>query len=222
MDIKITFDPAQRELAQRISDDLKASNLRLDGRYLIALVTPALVADEAAVNEMASAQSKGYQIVPAVVQAAELPAHINALPPVDISDKYRKDKLRTHLRQVDITPAVKRRNRLLTVGLVAIIAVVFIWAVTGLATGQMGPPQDEFATEFAVQQAMIDEMMRPTLAGFMPRSTTDAEGFPQTMEAVSTRVQPYLMQTATEQAASIQATQAAISTSAVQTQTAGE
>lgn len=221
MDIKITFDPAQKELAQRISDDLRASHLRLDGRYLIVLVTPELVADDAAITEIESAQANGYQVVPAVLQPAELPPQISALPPVDLS-KYRKDKLRVYLRKVDITPNVKRRNRLLTVGLVAAIAAVFIWAVTGLATGQMGPPHEEFATEYAVQQAMIDEMVQPTLEGFMPRSTGDAEGFPQTVEAVTTRVQPYLRQTATAQAASIQATQAAISTSAVQTQTAGE
>lgn len=222
MQLRISYAPPQAELAQQISDDLKKSNLRLDGNYLLVLVTPQLVADDAAIKEVRGLQQKGFQVVPVVIEQANLPVDIPALPPLNMTGSYRADKVRVYLRSVDITPDVKRRNRILTLVVVGFVIAIFTWAIIGLGTGQMGPPTDEFATEYAVQQEMISEFMRPTLESFQPRTTDEAVGFPQTVEAVTTRVQPFLIATATAQAGDIQATQAVIGTSAAQTQTSDD
>jgi hypothetical protein len=90
----------------------------------------------------------------------------------------------------------------------------------GLMGGYIGMPVDEFSTEAAIQEAMIETLTFPTLDPLMPRTTQDAENFPLTVEAANTRNAPLLMMTATALPGHLQATQAAIATAADMTSTA--
>lgn len=220
MQLKITFAAGQDDLARRIQTDLAQSHLRLDHSYRVVLVTPALVNDATIMDEIAAARQSGMRIVPVIIENADFPAGPGDLPPVDMTGKYKRDALIAAIRRDDIGATVRGRNRRLFAWVGVVAVVIFAVGLVSIGSGTVRVPVNEFATENAVQQQMIATFQYPTLEGLMPRSTQEAQGFPATVEAASTRDFVGLVTTATAQAAQIQATQQVIATAAAQTMTA--
>jgi hypothetical protein len=218
--LNITYAPDEANLAERIQQDLAATNETLNGNILIVLVSPASVQDKTVLKAIHAARSDKHIILPVMVSRTALPDVLAQLETVDFTKGYQLDTLLTALRRAIAGHSTRRKNLLIGAVLLVLILISFTASIYGLMTGIVGVPVDEFSTEAAIQESMIETLVFPTLDPLMPRTTQDAENFPMTVEAANTRNAPFLMMTATALPRNLQATQDAIATAAVMTSTA--
>lgn len=195
--LQIVHVPADEALAQRIADDLGTTRLNLEYRYTVVLLTPESVQDESILAAIESAQADDRFIIPILLSPVKLPDSINHLEPVDMSGGYRKRTLERVVRQIEVGKRRIERNNLILFGMLLVGLFMFGMAILMVGGGIATFPVDEYATELARNNAMIEAFAMPTLYGFMPRTTADAEAFPVTVEAASTRVREFLKATAT-------------------------
>lgn len=213
-ELQVTYSADHAELAQRIQHDISQSPLlhTLEYSMLLVITTPATRDDPEVQQRIQQAEREGWLIVPVMIERTELPPAL-ARTAIDFSRGYNARRLVTHLNHVDVTPTVRRRNRLALGVFVLIIIMMFMAAVGGIVSGTVGFPVEEYATEGAAQRTyednLIATLVAPTLEGLRPRSTADAMSFPSTVEAVSTRDRGFLIGTATQLPIDVQATRAA-------------
>ncbi|MCU0512056.1 MAG: toll/interleukin-1 receptor domain-containing protein [Anaerolineae bacterium] len=213
---------ASRDLpiAEEMKSDLVASSLTLDHDYLLVLVTAAALQD-ASVTTAVQEAAPPRRVLPVLLEKVPLPPALAGRPLLDFSRSgYRKERLVYFLRREDIGKERLAGNRRILGFMLVIVVIMFIAAWLGIAGGLVAFPVDEYATENAMQNAMIDAFVLPTLDAFMPRTTQDATDFPQTLAAASTRIQVFLAQTATAIPANARATLEGIATAADLTMTA--
>jgi hypothetical protein len=137
-----------------------------------------------------------------------------------LTGRYHNNTIKSAQRRASGGQTTRRRNTLIGTILLVLVMLSFTASVIGLATGYIGVPLDEFSTEAAIQNGMIETLIFPTLDPLMPRTTQDAENFPLTVAAANTRNAPLLMMTATALPRNQQATQAAFMTIEAATSTA--
>lgn len=218
--LNITYAPDDADLAERMQQDLTTANETFDANILIVLVSPASVRDKSVLKTISASRSYNHIILPVMVSRTELPDALSKLETVDLTKGYQFNTVMTALRRAVTGQDTRRRNRRIGWILLALVLISFIVSIMSIMTGVVGVPVDEFATENAIQESMIETLTFPTLDPLMPRTTQDAENFPLTVEAANTRNAPLLMMTATALPHNLQATQDAIATSAAMTSTA--
>lgn len=218
--LRITYAPNDTQLAQRLQNDLSKEHLQLESPVVIVLISPEASTDPAITKEIEEAIARGDLIFPVLVRKTSLPQVLRPYTAFDMTRGYEQRKLVAALRRAVIERHTKKANRRLLIGLSIVVVFVFSVAVWSIASGIIAFPADEFATENAIQQQMIETFSYPTLNPLMPRTTEDAIAFPRTVEAANTRNAPLLQATASALPISRQATQDAIATSADMTLTA--
>lgn len=219
--LQIVYTSADEDLAKQMERDVAASGMTLEQDMLVVLVSPQAAQDKAVRKSISAAKREGWVLVPVLVQDVDLPADLQEEPLLDIRHKgYDFRTFKRHLLNRDVSGDVRASNRRYLLYFAALVLLIFAISVGALATGIVAPPVDEFATENALQNAQIETLVFPTLNAFQPRTTQDAESFPATVEAASTRIAPFLVLTATALPQNQQATQEAIATAADMTSTA--
>lgn len=218
--LNITYAPDDADIAERIQKDLAQANEDYDTNTLIVLVSPASVTDKSVLKAIHDARSHNHIILPVIVHRAELPESLRTLPAVTMTDGYNFNMIQSALRKAATGQGVRRRNLRIGWVLLVLVLLSFVISIIGLSTGYIGMPVNEFQTEAAIQESMIETLTFPTLNPLMPRTTEDALNFPRTVEAASTRNAPFLMQTATALPANLQASQEAFATVEAATLTA--
>lgn len=218
--LNITYALDDAELAERMQKELSHINVTFDANILIILVSPASIADKSVLAAINTGITKKYTLLPVILKKATLPQPLRHLEAVDLTKKDDFSAVITALKKAKRSQDSSRRNTLIGWGLFGIVLLSFVISIIGLATGYVGVPVDEFSTEAAIQERMIETFTFPTLDPLMPRTTQDAQNFPLTVEAANTRNAPLLMLTATALPRNLQATQAAFLTIEAATLTA--
>lgn len=218
--LTITYATNDAALAEQMQHELAESGLWLEQHMLIVLLTPDSAVDKTVLQAVNTAKKEGHVILPVLLHATALPQEIAHLKPLDLTRGYDLKKLVQAINRADLGEAKRSSNLRLSFYVGAAALLVFLVAIGTLATGVIAPPTDEYATENALREGQIATIIFPTLDAFSPRTTEDAIGFPMTVEAVQTRVRPFLILSATAQPQSQQATQDALATSIVATEAA--
>jgi hypothetical protein len=217
--LNITCASADLKLAEQMQQDLTRITFKMDFDYLLVLISAASQADETVQQAIETAQKKNQRLVPILLDNTPVPDTMlkNAL--LDFRAGYKRGALIQHLRRLELGEDRLRGNRRIFAAMALIVGLMFAVAIYMVGGGLVAFPQDEYATEQAIEDAMIATLVYPTLEGLIPRSTNDAVNFPATVEAVSTRDRAFLRGTATALPMNVAATLNAIGTSAALTVT---
>ena len=198
--IRITYAPADQELARRISHDLSAQAARAQP-LLIALASESALAEPSVQAEIAQAQRQKTPILPILTDSVALPPALAKLQPLDFRAGYDREQLLSHASKLAGTRRdIKRANRRALVAFLCLVALMFGLAIAGMAGGLVAFPVDEYNEEATFQAQWIDGLIRETLEFVQPRSTEDALNFAATYEAAPTRLHFYVRGTATASA----------------------
>ncbi|MFO7322173.1 MAG: TIR domain-containing protein [Chloroflexota bacterium] len=216
--IAITYNSADRSLAQRILNDLRDRGMDVltegvlsgQGHILIAVFSPQALDDRSLWQAVEAALDQSQHVLPVLAEPVELPDMISHLQAVDFSQQYRWEALEAQLKLL-MSPDAPRAMRVLTsrtraanrrTGLVlaAIAAVVFGAAIYMIAVLDLQMPAEEYAAIDTQVALTRDFLIGPTmeyLATVLPRSTEQAQSFPATLDAIPEVVQPFVAATAT-------------------------
>ena len=215
--LNITYAASEEQVARQLQTDLAHSSLKLEKPMLLVVASPAAVADSSVISAVQSAYDQGHQVVVMQAAPAELPTVWQQLPRFDISQGYEIKPLVRFLHRVDMGETRIRNSRILLGLMVLVIAIIFGASIWGIGTGVVEFPVDEYATDNAIREEMIRDLVLPTLDGWLPRSTQDALDFPMTVTAAPTRLRDFLAGTATALPQSVQGTLEAQSAAATGT-----
>ncbi len=221
--LNITYAPNDADTAERMQEDLATANLKMVNHILLALITPDALADEGVQKAIRMAQKENHRVALVILRKTELPKSLQEFPSLNLTSGYNMKRLTRFVLRADLEAQVRRANNRVLFYLVAAVIIVFAGSIWALTTGIVASPTDEFATENALIDSQVETITFPTLDAFQPRTTQDAESFPATADALredNEDIYPFLIGTATALPANQNATQSAIATSAVQTQSA--
>jgi hypothetical protein len=218
--LNIAYAPGDAQLAERLQQDLTQAGLDVHNPLLLVLVSSDSVRDVSVRQAVASAADQGHVVALLLVQNVALPDAWRGYRRTKLPEDYNVNTLRVFINRADVSPGKRRTNNRLLLGallLVLLIVGVSAWAI---ATDVVAFPVEEYMTENAAREQMIQELVFPTLDAWQPRTTEDAINFPLTVEAANTRNAPLLMMTATALPRDRQATLDAQATAADLTITA--
>ncbi len=215
--LNITCASQDLKLAEQMQQDLTRITFKMDFDYLLVLVSAASQSDETVQQAIETAHKKQQRLVPILLDNTPLPESLNKNQPLDFRAGYKRGSLIRHLRRLELGEDRLRGNRRIFGAMGLIVGLMFVASVYLIGNGLVAFPQDEYATEQAIEDAMIATLVYPTLEGLLPRSTNDAVNFPATVEAASTRDRAFLRGTATALPMNVNATLNAIATSAALT-----
>lgn len=215
--LDITYHPQDESTAQRLKADILKGRLKLERPMLIVLATPDSLAEPSVKQAIAQATAKKHRIAYIALKPVSVAQGGDELPPLDFTNAYSPRQILPYLNRVDMGKGRARIGRALTIGLWVSVAVMFFLAIWGVGSGNVVFPVSEYMTENAINEARIQAFILPTLEGWMPRTTQDAQSFSLTVEAVPTRYLVYTLQTATALPAHVEGTQNAIATNALAT-----
>jgi hypothetical protein len=218
MIVTLVSTAADAALAARIREDVRrmkgvqlAESVQ-PGRdnVLVAVLSPAALADASVEAAIYDALDAGQHIIPVLAGAVELPKHINHFAPLNFSENDDFAPLRGRLEAIQsgtvgrppkvLTPRARQANRRTGVWMVALVLVMFVVSVWAIITFDIESPADEYERVDTEAALTRDYLIEPTMAFYgtlLPRSTPDAENFAPTVEALPTRMQPFVARTAT-------------------------
>lgn len=215
--LNITYALVDEATAQKMRTDLARSSLKLEKPLLVVLLSPESASDATIAEEIRRAQAAKHNIAVVRLRPAEAPAALRGLPILDQTGGYQRRALLRFLDNVDLgANRVRNRQRLVWLA-AAVILVIFGAALWGIASGAVVFPVDEYATENAIREQMVNDLVRPTLEAIQPRTTQDALNFVATLENAPRVDREFLEQTATALPQSLNATATAFEASAAQT-----
>lgn len=207
--LNISYGAESAALASQIEQDLKAARVRVyrdeDGapNVLIALITPQSSTDEAQVTAWNTAIQHKDFVLPVLTSGASLPNRLAQYDALNFNNGYDGAALLERLAQMSrreqqfplrvVTPKTRRRNRRAALVLTVLSLAMFGAAIWGISVGLVGFPEEEYEQVELEFQGTLGALVDNVL----PRSTQDAQNFPATVDAVPTRLQPLLVQTAT-------------------------
>lgn len=215
----LLYAPGDADFARRLRDALTERGYTVadgvqsgDATLALLVQTPAAFASSDVMAAVYAALDEQQHIIPVTRTNAPLPKLIAHLTPIDFTGALAMDELTARIDYllapghpaplVLLTPSRRRRNR--KAGWIFTIVALIIFAAGVYMVGVLGlrAPNEEFE---AVETARVDQrntIIAPTLDAFLPRSTEDAANFQPTVDAMPTRLRPFLEATATAFAAS--------------------
>lgn len=216
--LKVIAAPKDRALAQKLMADLSSRGHQIADTFdksfsaLVAVMSPEALDDEGVTVALAEALDLGRHIIPITTSASPLtlPKWIDHLSTLDFSSDYPLDALLAEIERLTgpnaprpvkvLTPSQRKANR--RVGLVVSAVAVFIFAMGLYMVGVLGlqRPDDEYDAIETERVEQRNTIIGPTLEGFLPRTTQEALEFPTTVEALPTRLRPFIQETATAEA----------------------
>lgn len=177
---------------------------------VIALLSPAALQDTETRAALYRALDTGHHIIPVTTEAFMLPKELDHLTSVNLGEDDGLESLRQHIDaafQPDaglplkvLTPATRRSNSRagLVIGLLAF--GMFMAGIIGIAVFNIEAPIEEYNVIDTQVAQTRDILIAPTLEGylrFLPGSLAQATEYPATLQAVPTRVRPFVAATAT-------------------------
>lgn len=213
--VTIAAPAADESLARRLSADLHAAGYTVadtvtsSANAVLILLRPAAIQNDTALNQtLMTALEAEQHVIPLTLDDAPLPRIISNLQPLDFGgETYPLLDLTTRIDYLQsteaprpltvLTPKTRARNRKLglLIGIPALL--LFIAGVVLVGTGLIRPPSEEYILVETQRVETRNAMINPTLDAFLPRSTADAVNFESTVQAMPTRLQPFLAATAT-------------------------
>ncbi|MCA9910617.1 MAG: toll/interleukin-1 receptor domain-containing protein [Anaerolineae bacterium] len=185
---------------------------------VIVVLSRAALQDTSLQSTLAAALDRGQHIIPTLAEPVRLPKLIDHLTPVDLSAQDATEQLYAQIEAANSpdarlslrvrTPSVQRSNRRsgLIVGILAL--AMFIIGVYAVAVLNIEAPVEEYNQINTEAAATRDIIIGPTLENylqFLPGSLEEAEQYPATLQAVPTRLRPFVQLTATAVAVDQQA-----------------
>lgn len=217
--LRIVSAAADAALSGKLAQDLSERGHQivdaLPGGYgplLVAVLSPAHPKNEpdpVVMNAIITALDNGQHIIPVLAKPMPLPRLIDNLMYVDFSSAYPLDALHKRIEQLSepdaprplktLTPKVRRANQRAgwVVGVIAL--VIFVTGLYAVAVLGLRRPDAEFQMVETERVNERNTLIGPTLDAFLPRSTEDALSFSSTVEALPTRLRPFIAATATAQ-----------------------
>jgi len=211
----VAYTAADTALGQKLSADLKAAGYNVVAQVdsapdaLLVLVRPSAIKTDPTLNQMMlTALDNGQHVLPITVDDHPLPRIIGNLQTLNFSGndyplKELKDRVAYLLSPeapvplTALTPKVRARNR--RVGLLIGIPtlIIFLSGLVLVGTGLIRPPSEEYIAVETQRVETRNAIINPTLDAVLPRSTDDALNFAPTVDAMPTRLRPFLAATAT-------------------------
>jgi hypothetical protein len=210
----LLYAPGDAEFARRLRDALAergytaADGVQPGDETLALLVqTPAAFADSDVMSGVYAALDAQQHVIPVMRTNAPLPKLIAHLTPIDFSGAFAMDELTARIDYllspdgpaplVLLTPSRRRRNR--KAGWVFTVLALAIFAIGIYMVGVLGlrSPTEEYDAVETQRVDVRNTIIAPTLDAFLPRSSEDAANFQPTVDAMPTRLRPFLAATAT-------------------------
>lgn len=196
--ISITYSADQKDLAEKIRDDLARAGFHPAHPVLIVLVSAESNTDPSVQSEVETAIKRGTTIIPILTESVALPENLSPFKPLNMTSEYKSKPLFTRLSQSTMTRTdVKTANRRAFVVIGVIALAMFLMAVIGIMGGVVAFPVKEYNDEATYQAEWVNGLIHETLEHAQPRTTQDAENFSATLDAVPTRVFLFVRETAT-------------------------
>jgi hypothetical protein len=218
--ITLKYHAVDQAAAERLENDLHVASMETTtelqtgkDHIFIVVLSPQAEKDSQINDAIFHALDNGQFIIPVLAQKTALPKIIEHLSPVDVNQKGTAsviERIRAfaeHQQHVTMkvhTPKVQAGNRRL--GLVVAFLTLFMCSVGMLmvAGGVVQFPQEEYNAVDTAEAATISAEIGRAIGPNMPRTTDEAAQFASTVQAAPTRYQPFMMETATAIAATLQ------------------
>lgn len=211
----VAYTATDAALGQKLAADLKTAGYNVVAQVasapdaLLVLVRPSAIKTDATLNQMMlTALDNGQHVLPIAVDDQPLPRIIGNLQALNFAGgDYPLKELKEQVAYLlspqapapltVLTPKVRARNR--RVGLLIGIPtlIIFLAGVVLVGTGLIRPPSEEYILVETQRVETRNAIINPTLEVVLPRSTDDALNFAATVQAMPTRLQPFLAATAT-------------------------
>jgi hypothetical protein len=215
--LDVVAAPNDRALAQRLLTDLtKHGHVSGTGGAgdtpLLLILSPSGLEDTGVQAALITALDARRHIVPVLAAPVTLPHWIDHLTPLDFNGgAYPLNALLAEIARVTapgagapitvLTPSVRRANRRAGLVVTAFAVVIFVAALYMVGVLGLRRPADEYDEIETQRVEQRNTIIGPTLEAFLPRSTAEALDFPATVEALPTRLRPFIASTATAEAA---------------------
>jgi hypothetical protein len=208
MPITIAHAEADKKLAAQLSKDLSSMEGVGPRQALVVLLSPAGIADADVLAQITRAAEARQHIIPLMVTECREPRIIDHLPPLDFrSGKYPLEAFKAEVTRLTAanapqtvtthTPSIQRANRRAAYALAVPVIIVFVAALIMIGVFGLSAPSEEFDIAETERVDMRNTLIAPTLEALLPQDSAQAAGFASTVEAVSTRLRPFLSGTAT-------------------------
>ncbi|MCL4248725.1 MAG: hypothetical protein KJ065_11325 [Anaerolineae bacterium] len=177
---------------------------------LIAVLSQAALQDKAFHDALNTALDNDQPIVPALAERVKLPKLIDHLVPVDLSAANATEQLDAKIQATYSpdarlplrvrTPSVQRANRRSGLIVAFLALAMFAIGIYAVAVLNVEAPVEEYNQINTEAAATRDFIIAPTLETylrFLPGSQDEAAQYPSTLQAVPTRLRPFVAATAT-------------------------
>lgn len=211
----VAYSANDAVLGQKLTADLKAAGYNIvtqvanESDALLVLVRPSAIKTDSTLNQMMlTALDNGQHVLPITVDDQPLPRIIGNLQPLNFAgNSYPLKELKERVAYLlspqapapltVLTPKVRARNRRIGLLIGIPTLIIFVAGVVLVGTGLIRPPSEEYILVETQRVETRNAIINPTLEAVLPRSTDDALNFAPTVQAMPTRLRPFLEATAT-------------------------
>ncbi|MCA9910493.1 MAG: hypothetical protein KC519_17675 [Anaerolineae bacterium] len=177
---------------------------------VIAVISQTALQDKAFQDAVSTALDNGQHIIPALAERVKLPKLIDHLVPVDLSAINATEQLDTQIQSSFSpearlplrvrTPSVRRANRRSGLIVAFLALAMFAIGIYAVAVLNIEAPVEEYNQINTEAAATRDFIIAPTLETylrFLPGSVDEAAQYSATLQAIPTRLRPFVAATAT-------------------------
>jgi hypothetical protein len=211
MKLTLIYNPVDASTGVQLKQDLEQAGYTVSDQVQAGADTVLLVLlSSTAVDEkkLVQALDNHQHIIPILTAPVSLPRLIDNLPPLDFTQgKYPLLELLTRITALNdpaaprpltvLTPTKRKSNRNAALVILIPILMMFISGIILIGGGVVKYPQKEYDLKETQRVEQRNAIIQPTLDLLLPRTTQDALAFDSTIQAVPTRLQPFLAETAT-------------------------
>lgn len=212
--LTLLYHPQDAAQASNLQQQLEAAGYTVGDApasradSVITLLSNAALNDVTFGSELNAMLDHGQAIIPVMLEAVALPKSIEHLVPIDAQDVTALDAIRA---QIDVaggarlslkthTPATKRSNTRIGLVVAGVALLMFVIGVYAVALLDIEAPIEEFNAIDTAAAATRDYLIAPTLESYLPYlpgSLEEAQVYAATVQAVPTRIRPFVAATAT-------------------------
>lgn len=210
--IDIIHTQADAALADRLQHDITAAGYdEVAGRSVrLVIVSGRLLNDAQCMTAVDDVLDHGQHLVPVLAERIALPRLIDHLTAVDLSNDYAFAPVRLAIEAamggsdrlpLRVRTAAVRRSNARTGLIIALLALgMFAIGLYAVAIANVEAPLEEYNAIDTEVAATRDFLIAPTLDSylrFLPGSAEEAAIYSATLQAIPTRIRPFVAATAT-------------------------
>jgi hypothetical protein len=211
--LTLLYHPQDTAHAASLEQQLKAAGYTIDAAShtradsVIALLSNTALGDTAFHTQLNAALDYGQAIIPILLEVVTLPKSIEHLTPIELQAPDALDTIKATIdaagARVSLkthTPATRRTNTRIGLIVAGAALLMFIVGVYAVALLDIEAPIEEYNAIDTAAAATRDVLLAPTLESYLlylPGSLEEAQVYPATVQAVPTRIRPFVAATAT-------------------------